>query len=80
MSESGIEVVRDQFAAANERDFPRAMGHYAEDVVWSSRSSRAYQTPGTYEGRQAVGEWFGDWFRAFAPDYRFEITRGSRAR
>ena len=33
MSESGIDVLRDQFAAVNERDFPRAMGHYAEDVV-----------------------------------------------
>ena len=32
MSKENVEVVRDQFAAVNERDFPRAMGHYAEDV------------------------------------------------
>jgi ketosteroid isomerase-like protein len=24
-------------------------------------------------GKEAVGEWFGDWFRQFAPDYRFEV-------
>ncbi|HVS28181.1 MAG TPA: nuclear transport factor 2 family protein [Solirubrobacteraceae bacterium] len=26
-----------------------------------------------------MGEWFGDWFRQFGPDYRFEIeeSRGS---
>jgi len=31
-------------------------------------------TSGTYEGKEAVGEWFGDWFRQFSDDYRFEIT------
>jgi ketosteroid isomerase-like protein len=29
--------------------------------------------PGTFKGRQAVGEWFADWFRAFEPDYHFDI-------
>jgi ketosteroid isomerase-like protein len=24
-------------------------------------------------GKPAVGEWFGDWFRQFAKDYRFDI-------
>ena len=33
MSAKNVEVVRDQFDAVNERDFPRAMSHYAEDVV-----------------------------------------------
>jgi ketosteroid isomerase-like protein len=28
-----VDMVLDQFAATNERDFPRAMSHYAEDVV-----------------------------------------------
>jgi hypothetical protein len=29
VSQSNVDVVRDQFAAPNERDFPRAMSHYA---------------------------------------------------
>ena len=32
MSRQNVEVVRDQFAATNERDFARAMSYYAEDV------------------------------------------------
>jgi ketosteroid isomerase-like protein len=24
-------------------------------------------------GKEAVGEWFGDWFRTFDRDYRFEV-------
>ena len=33
MSKEDVEVIRDQFAVTNERDFTRAMGHYADDVV-----------------------------------------------
>lgn len=28
---------------------------------------------GVFTGREAVGRWFGDWFRAFGKDYRFEV-------
>jgi ketosteroid isomerase-like protein len=70
MSEENVEIVRDLFAATNERDFPRAMSHYAEDVVLVVD---ALLNPGTFEGRQAVGEWFADWFKAFEPDYHFDI-------
>ncbi|MGZ5316019.1 MAG: nuclear transport factor 2 family protein [Solirubrobacterales bacterium] len=72
MSEANVEVVRDQFEAVNERDFPRAMSHYADDVVLVVRHE-AFLQGGTFEGREAVGRWFGDWFRTFAPGYRFEI-------
>lgn len=72
MSEADIEVVREQFEAVNRRDFQRAMDLYAEDVVLVVPAHR--QNPGVYEGKEAVGEWFGDWFRAFGADYRFEIT------
>jgi ketosteroid isomerase-like protein len=68
-----IDVVRDQFAATNDRDFERAMDLYAEDVVLVISPGWGI-TAGTYEGKATVGEWFGDWFRQFAPDYRFEIT------
>jgi ketosteroid isomerase-like protein len=70
MSEENVGVVRDLFAATNERDFTRAMSHYAADVVLVVD---ALLNPGTFEGRQAVGAWFADWFRAFEPDYHFDI-------
>ena len=70
MSEENLEIIRDQYAAVNERDWGRAMGHYAEDVE--------LQVPpgirgGTFRGREAVGEWFGEWFRTFDRDAHFDI-------
>jgi ketosteroid isomerase-like protein len=65
-----LEIISDQYAAVNERDWERAMSHYAEDVV--------LEVPpgirgGTYRGREAVGEWFGEWFRTFDQDAHFEL-------
>jgi ketosteroid isomerase-like protein len=47
------------------------MSFYADDVVLVVEEG--FLNTGTFEGREAVGEWFGDWFRAFASDYRFTI-------
>ncbi len=71
MSETDIAVVRKQFEAVNARDFERAMSLYAEDVVLVVPGADV--KTGTFEGKEAVGEWFGDWFRQFGPDYRFDI-------
>ena len=68
-----MQIVRDQFAATNDRDFRRAMAMYAEDVVLVVGHGEGLANPGTYEGRDAVGAWFGDWFQTFEPGYRFEI-------
>jgi ketosteroid isomerase-like protein len=76
MSEADVEVVRDQFEAVNERDFERAMDSYADDVVLVVHSSFGLET-GTFEGKEAVGKWFGQWFQIWAPDYRFEIDEAS---
>jgi ketosteroid isomerase-like protein len=73
VSHDSAEVVREQFAATNGRDFKRAMEIYADDVVLVVSESWGLGS-GTYEGKVAVGEWFGDWFRQFAPGYHFEIT------
>lgn len=73
MSQQNVDVVLDQFAAVNERDFPRAMSHYAEDVELVVDPD-AFLEGGTFNGRQAVGEWFGNWFRTFEPGYHFEIA------
>ncbi len=72
MSEENVEVVRDLFAATNERDFPRAMSHYAEDVELIAEAD-SFLEPGTFKGRHAVGRWFGNWLAAFEPGYHFDI-------
>ncbi|MDP9228310.1 MAG: nuclear transport factor 2 family protein [Actinomycetota bacterium] len=72
MSQQNVEVVCDQFAAVNERDFPRAMSHYAADVELVVDGD-AFLQRGTFKGRHAVGQWFGDWFATFEPGYHFEI-------
>lgn len=72
VSEADVEVIRDQFEAVNERDFERAMALYADDVVLVVEGE-AVPNPGTYEGKEAVGGWFGDWFQSFGRDYHFEI-------
>jgi ketosteroid isomerase-like protein len=71
VAEEDIEVVRDQFAAVNERDFARAMDHYADDVILVVPGGGLRS--GRFEGKQIVGDWFGEWFRIFDRDYRFEI-------
>jgi ketosteroid isomerase-like protein len=68
------EVVRAHFEATNARNFTRAMDAYADDVVLEVGRGFGI-TAGTYEGKPAVGEWFGDWFRQFADDYHFEILK-----
>jgi ketosteroid isomerase-like protein len=72
MSQENVEVVLDQFAATNERDFPRAMTHYAEGVELVV-APNAFLERGTFRGRDAVGRWFGNWFATFEPGYRFDI-------
>jgi ketosteroid isomerase-like protein len=75
MPPSNVEVIRDHYEATNARDFDRVMAGYAEDVelvapTWGIRG-------GTFKGRDAVGEWFGDWFRSFDRDLHFgmeEVT------
>ncbi len=72
MSQENVDVVLDQFAATNERDFARAMSHYAEDVELVVHSDASLEA-GTFRGREAVGQWFGNWFGTFEPGYHFEI-------
>jgi ketosteroid isomerase-like protein len=72
MSDANVELVRDHFAATNERDFPRAMSHYAEDVELVV-DAKAFLESGSFKGREAVGQWFGSWFSTFEPGYHFDI-------
>jgi ketosteroid isomerase-like protein len=70
---SDVEVVLDQFAAVNERDFERAMTHYSADVVLFVHPE-AFLEAGTFLGREEVGAWFGKWFSTFEHDYHFDIA------
>ena len=72
-SSDDVDIVVDQFKAVNERDFARAMDIYADDVELLVPRQAGFLAAGTFVGREAVGEWFGDWFRHFQPDYRFDI-------
>jgi ketosteroid isomerase-like protein len=73
MSNENVEIVRGHFEDTNARRFDAAMQTYdpkAELVV----SEDVAIDPGTYRGADAVGEWFGSWFRTFAPGYQLDIT------
>jgi ketosteroid isomerase-like protein len=71
MSQANIGVVRDQYDATNERDFPRALAHFDVDVELVVPPG--YIDPGEYKGRDDVGAWFGDWFSSFDRDARFDV-------
>ena len=58
------DIVRAQFEAVNRRDFAAAMDLYADDVELTAPAGGLMS--GTYRGKEAVGEWFGDWFRTFS--------------
>ena len=77
MSEENVEVVVAQFEGVNTRDFAAVMGAYAEEVNLVLHgdlvSAAKPEVSETVTGKKAVGEWFGDWFRQFASDYRFQL-------
>jgi ketosteroid isomerase-like protein len=70
---ANFEVVRRYFDAASRGDFASAMAAYSDDVVLVVPDNVVAAKSGTITGRDAVGEWFADWFRSFAKGYRFTI-------
>jgi ketosteroid isomerase-like protein len=70
MSRENVEVVREQFEATNRRDFARPMASWADDI---ELVAIAGTLAGTYSGREAVGEFFGDWFRTFGGGVHFDV-------
>jgi len=72
MSQENVEIVRDYFAATNEGDFAAAMAYYAHDVELVV-PAYAFLDSGTFKGKDAVGRWFGDWFRGFQRGYQFDL-------
>ena len=78
MADENVEVVLKQFEDTNSRDFGSVMDAYAEDVTLALHGEVG-PLSNAATGKAAVGEWFGDWFRQFGRDYRFDIeeTRGA---
>jgi ketosteroid isomerase-like protein len=72
MSQENVQVVLKHFEDTKARDFAAVMDGYAEDVTLALHKEIGLLSP-TATGKAAVGEWFGDWFRQFGPDYRFDI-------
>jgi ketosteroid isomerase-like protein len=71
MSQENLEIVLDQYAATNERDFERVMSHYADDVELVAREP--WIQTGRFRGREAVGRFFGDWLSTFDHDATFDV-------
>lgn len=74
MSHENVQIVRDYFAAVNAQDFPRAMSFYAEDMEMVTAGDATLES-GVRKGREAVGEYFGEWFRSFKRGYHFEVEQ-----
>src|SRR5271166_146252 len=73
MSQENVDIVQAHFDATTRRDFTLALDAFDEDVLLVVEAGLVPTAAGAFHGRGAVGEWFGDWLRSFAEDYRFEI-------
>jgi ketosteroid isomerase-like protein len=72
MSQANVDLVRRYFEAANRREFADVMESYADDVELVV--PHAWINGGTYEGKEAVGRFFGDWYRTFGGGPHFELV------
>src|SRR6266511_901374 len=71
MSEENVEIVLGQFESTNARDFAAVTDEWAEDVTAAAHIEGISGPVGT--GREAVAEWFWNFFREFASDWRSEV-------
>ena len=72
MPQETVEIVREYFKTVNDGDFAQAMRYYADDVELVV-SAELFLEAGTFRGKDAVGLWFGNWFRAFQRGYQFDL-------
>jgi ketosteroid isomerase-like protein len=73
MSQENVELVLEQFENTNARRFDAVMESYHPSVELVVSEDVAMD-PGVYRGTEAVGAWFGSWFRSFAPNYRLDVV------
>lgn len=72
MSQRNVDIVREYFEIVNDGDFSQAMRYYSDDVELVA-TDEVFLEAGTFTGKDAVGLWFGNWFRAFQRGYRFDL-------
>jgi ketosteroid isomerase-like protein len=72
MSQQNVELAAIQFRSTDPRPFVGVMDTWAEDVTLEVHSDVG-PFGGKVEGKAAVARWFGDWYREFDPDYRFDV-------
>ena len=72
MSQQNVEVVREIYEDMNRRNWANVLAAMHEDVVLVVHESVGPDA-GTFHGREAASQWFGNWFLAFDKDYRFEV-------
>ena len=73
MSGENLEVIKRGLDAVNRGDLAAAMATCADDVVLVVDERVVSLNAGVFTGRDAVGDWFADWFRSFAGGYQFHI-------
>ena len=73
LAQANCDVIRDYFEAANRREFDTVMAIYADDVVMVIPAD--WLVGGTFEGKEAVGRWFGDWYRTFDGGPQFDLQQ-----
>jgi ketosteroid isomerase-like protein len=73
MSQENLDIVREHFENTNARRFDAVMQSYDPSVELVVSEDVAVD-PGVFRGANAVGEWFGSWFRTFAPNYRLDVA------
>jgi ketosteroid isomerase-like protein len=71
VSHENVDVVGDHYLATNERDFGRALSHYADDVELFVPTG--HLRSGTFKGSAEVGRYFGEFFATFDEGARFDI-------
>jgi ketosteroid isomerase-like protein len=72
MATGDAEIVRAYFDVTNDGDFARAMSFYTDDVELVV-TGNTFLEVGRFEGKEAVGTWFANWFRAFQRGYQFDV-------
>ncbi|HEX4718412.1 MAG TPA: nuclear transport factor 2 family protein [Thermoleophilaceae bacterium] len=74
---SNTDLLKHFFDAANRRDFGTVMDLYADDVDLVVPGP--WINGGVHRGKEAVGRFFGDWYRTFDGGPHFEIQETREA-
>ncbi len=75
MGEAELNLVREQYRATNDRDWEASIALWAEDIVLDVRAGGI--RGGVIEGREAVIQWFTEWFTTFDADARFDLEEST---